>query len=92
MDVIADMQLWAVDRTYRLPGTGSRSMLFRFDEVDGQPLFGAVATASDGRDFEPGGSFAGIHLWFWGDVESRIAIEPGARFAVWYGGGIVQSC
>lgn len=71
-------------------------MLFRFDEVEGQPMFGAVATSSDGRDFEPGGSFAGVQLWFWGDVEGHITIEPGARFVVWYGGdigeGSVQPC
>ena len=71
-------------------------MLFRFDEVEGQPMFGAVAIASDGRDFEPGGSFAGVHLWFWADAEARAIVEPGARFVVWYGAdigeGTVQSC
>ncbi|HZA78773.1 MAG TPA: hypothetical protein VE623_20540 [Acidimicrobiales bacterium] len=55
MDAVVDLQLWALDRAYRLPGTGSRSMLFRFDEVEGQPLFGAVATAGGSRDFEPWG-------------------------------------
>jgi hypothetical protein len=96
VDVVADMQLRAVARTYRLPGTGSRSMLFRFDEVEGQPMFRAIATASDRRDFELGHSFAGVHLWFWGDVEGHITIEPGARFVVWCGSdigeGTVQSC
>ncbi|HET6918724.1 MAG TPA: hypothetical protein VFI46_04575 [Jiangellaceae bacterium] len=52
--------------------------------------------AGDGRDFEPRHSFAGVHLWFWGDVEGHITIEPGARFVVWYGGdigeGTIQSC
>jgi len=71
-------------------------MLFRFDNIEGQPLFGAVATASDSRDFEPGQSFADVRLWFWVDAEARAAIEPGARFVVWYGGdigeGVVRSC
>jgi hypothetical protein len=71
-------------------------MLFRFDDAEGQAMFGAVATATDGRDFEPGGSFLGVHLWFWGDVEDHVTIEPGARFVVWYGAdigeGTVRSC
>jgi hypothetical protein len=95
VDIVADLQLWALDRRYRLPGTGSRSMLFRFDDIEGQPMFGAVATASDGRDFEPGRTFAGVHLWLWGDVEAHLTVEPGTRFVVWYGGdigeGIVRS-
>jgi hypothetical protein len=95
VDIVVDLQLWAMDRRYRLPGTGSRSMLFRFDEIEGQPMFGAVATASDGRDFEPGRSFAGVHLWLWGDVEAHLTVEPGTRLVVWYGGdigeGIVRS-
>ena len=71
-------------------------MLFRLDDVEGQPLFGGVPSASDGRDFEPGESFAGVRLWFWMDTEALAAIEPGARFVVWYGGdigdGVVRSC
>jgi hypothetical protein len=44
VDAVVDFQLWALDRAYRLPGTGSRSVLFRFDDVEGQPIFGAAAT------------------------------------------------
>jgi hypothetical protein len=95
VDIVVDLQLWAMDRRYRLPGTGSRSMLFRFDEIEGQPMFGAAATASDGRDFRAWTELRPRPSLAPGDVEAHPTVEPGTRFVVWYGGdigeGIVRS-
>ena len=62
-------------------------MLFRFDDLDGEPLVGAIATSADGTDFAPGRSFTDVRLEFWTD-EARAVASAGGRVTVWYGGDI----
>lgn len=91
LTAVVDLHLHpAVDRAYRLPGAGSRSLLYVFD---GQQI-GAQAVTADGRDLVPGSEHTATVLTFWAD-EARIIVTEGARFSVWYGGtvgdGLVSS-
>jgi hypothetical protein len=78
------------DRAFRLPGAGSRSLLYVF----GGQQIGANAVTSDGRDLVPGSSHDGVVLTFWDDA-ARIAVTAHSEFFLWYGGrvgnGFVQS-
>jgi hypothetical protein len=74
------IELHASDRQFKLPGGGSRSLLYRFGEV----LLGARAVTADGRDLSPGSSHPDVTLEFWAD-EADAAVAPGAAFTVWYG-------
>jgi hypothetical protein len=80
----------AAGRAYRLPGAGSRSLLYVFD---GQQI-GALATTADERDLVPGSQREGVLLRFWTD-EARGLVAVGSSFTVWYGSivgdGEVQS-
>jgi hypothetical protein len=69
------------DRRFRLPGSGSRSLLYVFE---GQQI-GAHAETSDGEDLTPGTSHKGVQLTFWAP-ESEAIVRPGATFEIWYGG------
>jgi hypothetical protein len=71
------------EREYRLPGSGSRSLLYVFD---GQQV-GASAETRDGRDLTPGSSHDGVRLTFW-DPAAIPLVDAGAAFEVWYGGVI----
>lgn len=75
-------------RDYRLPGVGSRSMLFVFD---GQQVGGQ---AQSDKDFTPASTHDGVTLTFW-DEAARALVTPGAAFDVWYGEtighGLVES-
>ena len=70
-------------RDYRLPGSGSRSLLYVFD---GQQV-GASAETRDGSDLTPGSSHEGVRLTFW-DPAAIPLVRAGAAFEVWYGGVI----
>jgi hypothetical protein len=59
-------------------------MLFRFDEVENSPTFGAVAINLDGDDFEPGKHLPLVSLEFWADAGARGIVHSGDHFIVWY--------
>jgi hypothetical protein len=79
-----------VGGAYRLPGAGSKSLLYVFD---GKQI-GARAASADGDDLVPGSQHEEVLLTFWAD-EARILVTQGAAFEVWYGGivgeGVVES-
>jgi hypothetical protein len=82
LTAVVDLRLYAqADRAYRLPGTGSPSLLYVFNEQQ----IGALATTADERDLVPGSEHTGVLLTFWTD-EARILVAEGASLAVWYGG------
>lgn len=66
-------------REYRLPGAGSRSMLFVFA---GKQI-GAEAHSSTG-DFVQSSRHEAVTLIFW-DEAARQIVAPGSAFDVWYG-------
>lgn len=91
LSAVVDLRLRdGAGRTYRLPGAGSRSLLYVFN---GQRI-GAHATTADGCDLVPGSEHEGVVLNFWAD-EARDLVAVGSTFEVWYGGivgdGEVQS-
>lgn len=91
LTAVVDLRLNAdADRAYRLPGSGSPSLLYVFD---GQQI-GALARTADGRDLVPGSEHQGALLTFWAD-EVRILVAEGSPFSIWYGGivgdGVVRS-
>jgi len=91
LTALVNLSLFAqAERAYRLPGAGSRSLLYVFD---GRQIGAHVVTA-DGRDLVPGSEHKGVLLTFWTD-EARILVVQGISFEVWYGGvvgeGKVQS-
>jgi hypothetical protein len=71
------------DRAYRLPGAGTRSLLYVFD---GQQI-GARAETMDGQDLVPGTTHSGVRLTFWAP-EAPDIIHEGSGFDVWYGGTV----
>jgi hypothetical protein len=91
LTAVVDLCLDAdADRAYRLPGAGSRSLVYVFDGRE----IGALAVTADGRDLVPGSEHEGARLTFWVD-KARILVSEGSSFAVWYGKvvghGLVQS-
>lgn len=83
LTAVVDLRLAAHDRTFRLPGTGSPSLLYVFD---GQQI-GARAVTLDGSDLMPNSTHEGVALTFWAD-EARVLVVPGQTFMVWYGGDV----
>lgn len=82
LTALVDLRLHAAtDRAYRLPGSGSRSLLFVFDRKQ----IGAMASTADGRDLAPGTKHDAALLTFWED-EVRILVTEGSPFSIWYGG------
>lgn len=81
--VAAVVTLWKSERAFNLPGTGTRSMLFRFGE---DRLFGAVATSLAGAAFAPGTEHE-ADLEIWAEGADGVVVE-GAEFVVWYGGDV----
>jgi hypothetical protein len=81
----ADLTLWPSDRDYRLPGSGTRSMLFRF-EADDSDNWAGWAMSRGGLDFAPRTVHAAT-IEFWEEAPPNLVYE-GAAFAVWYGGDI----
>jgi hypothetical protein len=71
------------DRDFRLPGSGSRSLLYVFDGTQ----IGAQAETADGRDLTPGSSHDRVRLTFW-DPAAAACVHPGGAFEIWYGGVI----
>lgn len=59
------------DRSFRLPGSGSPSLLYVFE---GKQI-GALAETSDGEDLTPGTSHEGVRLTFWAP-ESEAIVRP----------------
>jgi hypothetical protein len=86
--VEAELTLFENERQFKLPGSGSPSMLFRFHEAKGAPTFGAWAIATDGRDFEPGERSLMVTLDFRADAAAREVVRVGSRFTVWYGSDV----
>ena len=84
MRATVHMILWPSTREFRLPASGTRSMLFRFGSTD--PI-GAVAVSRQGDDFVPGGTYPEVELEFWWDGAPRI-VEQGTGFTVWYGSDV----
>jgi len=70
----------AEGHSFRLPGSGSRSLLYVFAGAQ----VGAHAKSADGEDFTPGSSHSGVRLTFW-DPAARDCVRPGP-FDIWYGG------
>jgi hypothetical protein len=75
---------------YRLPGAGSRSLLYVFD---GKQI-GAHAATADGKDLVPGSQHKHVLLAFWTNY-ARILVSESATFEIWYGDivgdGVVRS-
>jgi hypothetical protein len=94
MKAIADLTLWESDRRFRLPGSGTPSMLFRFGGGTGAVTQGAItvlgvfAIAGDGATFAPGTAHKDVRLEFWAAGAAETVVLPGSEFAVWYGGDI----
>lgn len=91
LTAVVDLRLNSgAGRAYRLPGAGTRSLLYVF----GRHQIGALAITADGRDLVPGSEHDGAQLTFWVD-QARSLVSEGSSFAVWYGGivghGEVQS-
>jgi hypothetical protein len=86
VEYVVDLQLWPSDRRFRLPGGGSRSLLYRFSEP--AILIGAQAVTADGRDLAPGTNHQGVVLAPWAEVPEVYEVAAGSRFSVWYGGDV----
>jgi hypothetical protein len=80
--------LWPSDRKFRLPGNGTRSMIFRFDGEATEGL-GGHAVSLDGLDFAPGSNHRST-IEFWADDYARGIVRDGGIFTVWYGSEIGQ--
>ena len=65
-----------------MPGSGTRSLLFRFGEVT---YGGELISASD-DDFEPGSDHRNATLDLWEADSATVVV--GAEFVVYYGGDV----
>ncbi len=86
MEYVVDLELWPSDRQFRLPESGSRSLLYRFD--GGEMLIGAHAATADGSDLAPGTSHQGVVLAPWAEIPEVYEVTADARLIVWYGGDV----
>lgn len=85
-----DLRLAESERSFHLPGGGSRSLLYVFD---GQKI-GAQAVTADRADLVPGSRHEGVVLTFLAE-EARTLVATEASFSIWYDGtvgyGVVRS-
>jgi hypothetical protein len=72
-------------RHFRLPASGTPSLIFVFRE-DRQ--LGARAYSETRDDFAPGTSQENVRLDFWADDDWTDVVVTGAEFVVWYGGDV----
>src|SRR4051812_15533840 len=78
------IMLSASDARYRLPASGTPSLLFRFTRADGSEMFlGARASSSEIVAFAPG-TKCQAELDFWADEPAREVVKTGASFEVHY--------
>jgi len=84
VEAVANLTLWASDRTFVLPADGTPSMLFRFGRLPGV-TFGARAVDPAGVPFAAGTEHTGVQLHFWAEEVARSVIVIGGLFDVWYG-------
>ncbi len=65
---VVSLTLRSGDRDYRLPGVGSRSLLYVFD---GRQI-GALTETSDGADLVPDSTHPEARLTFWDDAATTL--------------------
>jgi len=92
VEVTAKLTLWASDRHFQLPGSGTRSMLIRFGEGASAVSFGAWAVDDAGEPFSPGTDHEVVRLSIWADSEAHEVVSERDEFVVWYGGDVGQGC
>lgn len=82
---VVDLEVWSSeDGRPDLPSE-TRSMLYRFrDEAGTEVNIGANAVDQAGERFASGTRHNHVTLAFWGEVEARRLLRPGASFVVWY--------
>jgi hypothetical protein len=88
VEITAKVILWDSDRHFRLPGTGTRSMLVRFGDGASAVSFGTWAVDDNGEAFSPGTAHDVVRLSIWSDPEARRVVAEGAEFVVWYGADV----
>ena len=82
---IVRLELDALDgRHFRLPGDGTRSLIYVFGDAE---QVGARASTADGRDLTPGSTHDSVRLDFWAPQAGDV-VHVGRAFEIWYGGTV----